>query len=537
MIERRLPDGGPPIETRNPAVAVARRPEPVLGVGRSGIVFRSRGTADQPVARKVFDSGWLTRLVQYTVLGASNPYAWNIHAVRCAFLRRRLLAPLVEHWTAGRLRVARALGYGWDDHYRAYEMSTELVDGRPPALHHPLARRGREEVRELVEEVLRPLQQHLVAAGFDGMLWQAGLGNPVALSNFLLEEDADGARRWAWIDLESGVPALFPLHLPTLWGRYLPLCWKYRRPLFDDVDCDRLAAYVANPALPVDGDTRRRMSCDVETLRYHQREWKEQGRLQRSIRSQVVKGKLSEERGAFYAERPVRWVAHEAWRATRGLAQRVVRKVAGGWARLRTLPWRRVPGGTAHFLASQDFRERIARRFVQLRVDLWEERGQLSAGDAAVLRARAAEQGASAWLADFGVHVAIKPVVKGIEWFVFPALLVAGVVDEATVGIAILAGGSVSRTLYTAGRMAYDALRGRDLPWIALATGVLPVLGNLAFPLQIAYSSRDADDVQAQFILYDGMSVIGRRLPIWGGADTLTEHVCNQMPDRVVRRR
>ena len=38
------------------------------------------------------------------------------------------------------------------------------------------------------------------------------------------------------------------------------------------------------------------------------------------------------------------------------------------------------------------------------------------------------------------------------------------------VGVAILAGGSVSRSLYTLGRMAYDALRRRELAWIALAS-------------------------------------------------------------------
>jgi hypothetical protein len=149
------------------------------------------------------------------------------------------------------------------------------------------------------------------------------------------------------------------------------------------------------------------------------------------------------------------------------------------------------------------------------------------------LRAHAAGEGSSA----FAVHVAIKPGVKAIEWFVFPVLLVAGVVDEATVGIAILAGGSVSRSLYTLGRMAYDALHRRELAWVALATGVLPVLGNLAFPLQIAWSSREDDELQAQFILYDGMSVLGRRLPIRGGADTLTEHVLNEFPDRIILRR
>ena len=90
-------------------LAAVKPDEPLLGVGRSGIVFRSTSPSGEAVARKVFDSRSLTRVVQYAVLGASNPYAWNIHAVSCAFLRRRILAPLVERWTGGRVRVARAM--------------------------------------------------------------------------------------------------------------------------------------------------------------------------------------------------------------------------------------------------------------------------------------------------------------------------------------------------------------------------------------------------------------------------------------------
>ena len=143
-------------------------------------------------------------------------------------------------------------------------------------------------------------------------------------------------------------------------------------------------------------------------------------------------------------------------------------------------------------------------------------------------------QTSSAWLSDFAVHVAIKPLVKGVEWLVFPVLLMAGVVDESTVALAILAGGSVSRTLYTAGRALHDLLRGRRAPWVALGVGVLPVVGNLAYPAQIAWRSREEADLAAQFLLYDGMSLVGRRLPIWGGRNTLLEYRFNQWVDRLV---
>ena len=92
----------------------------------------------------------------------------------------------------------------------------------------------------------------------------------------------------------------------------------------------------------------------------------------------------------------------------------------------------------------------------------------------------------------------------------------------------------MSRTAYTLGRLIQDFVRGRDLPWTALWFGTLPVIGNLAYPMQIVSSGRDSEDPLARFVLYDGMTVLGRRLPIWGGPDTLTEHYLNHLPDRVL---
>ena len=77
-------------------------------------------------------------------------------------------------------------------------------------------------------------------------------------------------------------------------------------------------------------------------------------------------------------------------------------------------------------------------------------------------------------------------------------------------------------------------LRDRERPWTALIVGVFPVVGNFAYPLQIAWSSTEDKDDLARFILYDGFARIGEHLPVWGGRDTLTEHVLNRMPDRVI---
>ncbi len=513
-------------------------PELRIGSGRSGIVFLSHDAAGTPIARKVFESGTLTRLVQYALLGAANPYAWSEDLVRAALLRRRILGTLCQVWFPGRLRVAPAHSHGWNQDYRAFEMLCAFSPGRPPRLHHPLDRSGRAEVRELREEILRPLARHLCEAGFDGQLWQAGMGNPVAFANFLLETSAKGERVWNWIDLESGVPALFPLDPRVLLRTYLPLSWKHRGPLFDHVDVDRLEAWLQTHRAFIDArmgtGTTHQLESDAAALRVSTDAWTSMPRRERAIRSQVAKGKITSADAERYARRPVRWFLHEARRAVRGTWVRAIGFVKRNFGRMRCLRLGRLPRAATRFSTSQIYRERVARDFVLQRIDKWEQRRRLDPEAARTLRERARRETSSAWVSDFAVHVAIKPIVKGTEWILFPLLVTAGLLQPSTVPIVILAGGSVSRTIYTLGRLIQDAIRGRELPWTALWVGTLPVIGNLAFPLQIVRSGRDSDDPLARFVLYDGMSVLGRRMPIWGGPDTLTEHVFNHLPDRVL---
>jgi hypothetical protein len=509
-----------------------------IGAGRSGIVFLSRDAEGTPIARKVFESSTLTRLVQYALLGAANPYAWNEDLVRAALLRRRILGALCQVWFPGRLTVAAAHSHGWNEEYRAFELLCAFSPGRPPRLHHPLDRSGRAEVQELREEIMRPLAGHLAEAGFDGQLWQAGLGNPVAFANFLLETSDSGERVWTWIDVESGVPALFPLDPRVLFRTYLPMSWKHRGPLFDHVDVDRLEAWLhANRAFidaRLGAGTTHQLESEASALRVSADAWSSMSRRKRAIQSQVAKGKITQAQAERYANQPVRWCLHEARRAVRGTFVRATGFTKRNWALMRRLRLGRLPRAVTRFGTSQVYRERVAREFVLKRIDRWEQRRRLAPEAARALRERAQRETSSAWVSDFAVHVAIKPIVKGTEWILFPLLMAAGLLEPTTVPIVILAGGSVSRTIYTSGRLIQDAFRGRELPWTALWVGILPVIGNLAFPLQIVRSGRDSDDPLARFVLYDSMSVLGRRMPIWGGPDTLTEHVFNHLPDRVL---
>jgi len=464
-----------------PATTLAPRvneiTDPLLGSGRSGVVFKSRDGQGRITARKVFDSDALTRAVQYFFLGCPNPYAWSEHAIQAALLRRRILAPLVQHWLGDLVRVAEGWNADWNEEHLAWQLHTQFVKGTHPILHHPMNRRGAEEVNELRTKVMAPLLAHLLEAGLDGQVWQAGLGNPVALANFMMERDDQDRRRWVWIDLESGVPALFPANPMALLRFYLPRAWRLRRPLFDDVDVPRLTAWMTEHreelVESLDAPTVEGLERDIAALDHHQEAWTSMSRISRSVGSQLAKRRLTEEQAAHYEAHPLRWYAREGRRAVLGVGRRVMRKLGSGWRWLKSLPWSRMGQGLAGFLFSQRYRAQLAEGFLEHRIESWSTRGQLTDDEAGELRSHLGREESSAYLTDFGVHVAIKPFVKSIEWFLCPALFAAGIIDQNTLTVILLTGGLVGRTLYTAGRFIQSLLRGRELPWIALGVGVL----------------------------------------------------------------
>lgn len=503
-----------------------------LGRGRSGVVYVSLAAEGFPTARKVFGSHGMTKWVQYALLGAPNPYVWNEDAIRCAHLRREILAELVEGWFDGELYVAGSHGWSWNDGAKAFELRTQLVDGTPADLRHPLRGPDDTHFERLRGFILPRLQARLIEAGFDGMVWQAGKGNPVAFNNFLLERHGSmGPRRWAWIDLESGVPALAPLDPTALFGFYLPRSWQFRRPLFDDVDTDRVRSYV------MAGEWRRDVLDRVEELDFRQARWKSQPRVARSVGYRAARGELTEEQASWYRSRPVRWYSRELVLAARKVPRSIATRARAGFRWIARLPWKALPAATARFVVSQRYRAELARAFAERRIDAWSDRDQMSDPDAEHLRSHLDQEESATYLTDFGVHLAIKPFVKGFEYWVCPMLYALGFLTEGWLALVMLAAGPAARSLYTGGRIVQNAFAGKERPWTALALGTVPLVGNFAFPIQLLRSSRHDEDDLARFLLYDGFARMGAAIPIWGGEDTLTEHRFNRLANYIVRPR
>ena len=510
-----------------------------LGRGRSGVVLLSRDGAGRGIARKVFGSSGVTKAVQYVFLGAPNPYVWSEPAIRTAVLRRRILAELVEFWFGPKLRVARAYDYAWNADCLAFEMRCELIDGRHVALHHAYTSPDDNELQDVTRKIMRPLQTRLVEAGFDGLVWQAGRGNPVALNNFMRDgSDGDDGYRWVWIDLESGVPAVIPLNPMDLLNFYWPKSLLHRGPLFDDVDVDKLHAYVARRRDELEeglGRERvRQLEVDIDALAQNQQEWKSLVRHRRSIGYRRARGSISSEQAEWYTQRPLRWYGRELLHAVRSVPQIFMACVCRFVAVVARVNVARVLKACWAGMCSQTYRDRLARDYVATRIARWSARGQLSELHATALCDQLEEEESSSYLTDFGVHLAAKPFVKLAQFWLMPALCLAGVIDGVFLGAFLIAGGSAVRTLYTSGRVVQSALTHREIPWVALGVGTLPALGNMAFPFQIVFSGAHDHCSVARFIVYDTFSRLGQWVPIWGGADTLTEHFVNRLPKLVL---
>ncbi len=294
-----------------------------LGRGRSGVVYRDQDTYGKSIARKIFTGDDITKLAHYIFSGAPNPYIWNEEAILTAHYRREVLTDLVEYWFGPKLRVAPSLGIQWNDEFQAYELQTEFIKGRPAALHHPFSGEREGELDDLVNGVMKPLQEKLIESGFDGLVWQAGKGNPVASNNFLLEDTGKNQNTWAWIDLESGVPMPAPLNPIPFFTFYLPKSIKHRHALFDDVDVDKLHAYVdvhQDDLMNKLGDDKYLILIEnIHNLENHQRKWKSMRRVDRSITYQLKKGGITPAQAAWFSQHPSMWYGREigrgAWKS------------------------------------------------------------------------------------------------------------------------------------------------------------------------------------------------------------------------------
>lgn len=177
---------------------------------------------------------------------------------------------------------------------------------------------------------------------------------------------------------------------------------------------------------------------------------------------------------------------------------------------------------------SSRYQSWFGHRRIDASIDRWNQAERITDEEAAHLRRDLSGKEVRAYTRGFGMHLALKALAP----FLLPAK-VGGVA-------AFLAGGSiwfllpmlatpVLRTSVTL--VSWWTTRHEHIPHSeALATGWLPFVGSVAFPLQM-FASRPA---LSTFLIRDTASKLGRTLPVYGGADSRTEITFIRATDSLV---
>lgn len=150
-------------------------------------------------------------------------------------------------------------------------------------------------------------------------------------------------------------------------------------------------------------------------------------------------------------------------------------------------------------------------------IDCWVENKRITDDEAAELRVNLSGKEVRAYTRGFGMHLALKalaPIVlpakvggvaaflaSGSPWFLLPMLTTPAL-----------------RTIITLANW-WTTRHEHISHGEALATGWLPIVGSVAFPLQMFASLPNL----STFLIRDAASKLGRRVPVYGGADSRTE--------------
>ncbi len=503
-----------------------------IGSGRSAKVYLSCSNGRE-VATKVFTGEKVSKFILFVLTGSANPYTWCKPAVQCAIARRKVLTILCQHWFGSGLSLPEVYGYRWNPGQKAYEIDMEFVPGRHASLLSPLRENQVDLAQELRRKVMDPLQARLVESGFDGAVWQAGKGNPVAESNFMILDEEDGYH-WVWIDLESGLPALFALNPLSTLLYYIPMCFKHRRWLFDDVDCEKLRSYVDENCTELSPGQRDELRGEIDDLERSQRDWKQTSRHLASLNYARSQAHINDQQQQYFLDRPIRWFAVSVSRGLVSVVSGAGRLVLDCLAAIRNFNYQKLGKRIIKYASNSYYRWGVIRWFVRREIFLWERRGFLDQVERDVLLAELHDDEISAYLTDFSIHIGVKPFIKVFIWGFLPLLIAAGSVGFGTAALVILWTGPVVRTVYTLWRMVASMLRSRPhYPWVALFVGILPMLGNLAYPMEILYQSAGRGNVLGKFMTCAFSARIGSKIPVWGGRDTGTEHFFNRIGHRI----
>jgi hypothetical protein len=509
-----------------------------IGNGRSAKVYLSY-VEGEGIATKTFTGEFVSKVILFVLTGSANPYTWCEDAIHAAIIRRRMLSQLCRVWFKGRMELPKTYGYKWNAEHNAFEINAAFIKGQHAPLFSPMHKNPTDYLTELKQQIMKPLQKNLISSGFDGLVWQAGKGNPVGASNFMLEHQPDGGHRWVWIDLESGLPALFALNPLSTLFYYLPKCIKHRDWLFDNVDTGKLSRYLEDHKESIIQELGLKnfvsMQQDCSLLGSAQSNWKNIKRYRRSLYYAASQGKISADEKEYYENKPFRWYLKSIFLFLNAF----VRKISEIWVNFKQalidFPYRKMMRRVGLYFSNARYRWGAARWYLKKEIEKWHSRKFLTDEEVGILNHELKNTESGAYLTDFSIHLACKPVVKLFAWVIMPTLIASGIYGLQPGALVILFAGPIVRTGYTSWRITHSLVKSRSyFPWLALIVGMSPFIGSLAYPVELLYRSTGKKDKFAKFIAYNFSAKIGAKIPVWGGKDTETEHFFNRICHRIL---
>ncbi len=502
-----------------------------IGNGRSAKVFLSIN-GEKRIATKTFTGESVSKFILFILTGSANPYTWCKDAIETAMLRRSMLYQLCQFWFKDKVVLPNTYSYRWNPHEKAFEIDAEFISGSHAPLLNPTQEAPTNYMALLKKEVMKPLEKKLIESGFDGLVWQAGKGNPVGASNFMIRFNQDGTHQWIWIDLESGLPALFAMNPLSTLFYYLPKCVKHKDWLFDNVDSEKLKDYLKNNQEEIreemGADVLLQLFSDCESLARSQKAWKGLSRHQRSLQYAYSQDKITTEENAYYENKPLRWFLKNITLFLTAFATSFKNKVKKIIKNIIDFKYKKLFRRIYFYFMDSFYRWGVIRWFLKKEIDKWYSRAFLSKHERHILREELHKDDISAYLTDFSMHLGLKPFVKTFEFVIVPILTAVSIFSIGTAAIIILFTGPLVRTVYTLWRMANSLVKKRNhYPFIALVVGAMPIIGNLAYPLELLYQSTAKRNLLGRFMTYSFSAKIGAKIPIWGGKDSEIEHFFN----------
>ncbi|KAA5538770.1 hypothetical protein FYK55_26595 [Roseiconus nitratireducens] len=180
-------------------------------------------------------------------------------------------------------------------------------------------------------------------------------------------------------------------------------------------------------------------------------------------------------------------------------------------------------------IGSRTYQDWVGRRLVGRWIDRWVSREWMTVNEATRLAEGFHEAEVGIYARGMAMHLA----AKGISPFLAP-LKIGGVTMAATgswIGYALIPFAILPalRTLITLSSL-WIHRRQRVPHGEALLVGLIPTLGSSAFAVQMWSSNRAA----SSFLIRDMAARVGRHLPVYGGADSRTEHWMLRQADRFI---